>query len=75
MWRHHHLSAATDYGTPAAMMVRARCGGGHRFPGDVTLRQRYALVGNSLSVDVVAWLLLHAAERRSGPQLEACADT
>jgi len=35
---------------------------GFRFPKDVTLKQRYALVGNSLSVDVVAKLLLHLAQ-------------
>lgn len=31
----------------------------HRFPEEVTLRQRYSLLGNSLSVDVVSALLQH----------------
>jgi len=39
---------------------------GGRFPPHLTLKQRYALLGNSLSVDIVAALLRYLLQDGAG---------
>jgi hypothetical protein len=42
-----------------------------RFPSHLTLKQRYGLLGNSLSVDVVAALLRYLLGQEASPEIEA----
>ena len=42
-----------------------------RFPPHLTLKQRYGLLGNSLSVDVVAALLRYLLGQEAAPGVEA----
>lgn len=44
---------------------------GRRFPPHLTLKQRYGLLGNSLSVDMVAALLRYLLGQESAPGVEA----
>lgn len=55
----HLRSMRLRFFTPAEVAALHGFPRSFRFPENVTMRQRYALLGNSLSIDVVAVLLRH----------------